>query len=50
MKNKLGYLSLLAVLGIWGFLSENKGYLGFLGVLYYIRYFFVIPDERLIVF
>ncbi|GEA13850.1 hypothetical protein E308F_00900 [Moorella sp. E308F] len=45
MKNKLGYLSLLAVLGTLGFLTDNKAYLGFWGFLYYIRYFFVIPDE-----
>jgi len=45
LKNKLGYLSLLAVLGILGIFSDNKAYLGFWGFLYYIRYFFVIPDE-----
>lgn len=45
MKNKLGYLSLLALLAALGFLTDNKGYLAFLGFLYYIRYFFVIPDE-----
>lgn len=45
MKNKLGYLSLLALLCLPGFLSDNKAYLGFLSFLYYIRYFFVIPDE-----
>jgi len=45
MKNKLGYLSLLAILGILGFLTDNKAYLAFFSFLYYIRYFFVIPDE-----
>ena len=45
MKNKLGYLSLLALLAALGFLTDNKGYLAFLGFLYYIRYFFIIPDE-----
>jgi len=45
LKNKLGFLSLLAVLGILGFISDNRAYLGFWGFLYYVRYFFVIPDE-----
>lgn len=45
MKNKLGYLSLLALLGMLGFWTDNQGYWGFFGFLYYIRYFFVVPDE-----
>ncbi len=43
--NKLGFLSLLALLGILGMVTEHKPFLGFLGFAYYIRYFFVTPDE-----
>lgn len=43
--NKLGFMSLLALLGFIGIFSENKGFLGFFGFLYYVRYFSVIPDE-----
>ncbi len=42
--NKLGFLSLLAILGILGF-TINRSFLGFFGFAYYIRYFFVTPDE-----
>lgn len=43
--NKLGFMSLIALLGIFGLTTENKGFLGFFGCLSYIRYFTVIPDE-----
>ncbi|MGB8451415.1 MAG: DUF3796 domain-containing protein [Anaerocolumna sp.] len=45
IKNKLGYLSLPALLGILGIFTENKACLGFWAFLYYFRYFFIIPDE-----
>jgi hypothetical protein len=43
--NKLGLLSALALLGILGMVTENKPLIGFLGFAYYVRYFFVTPDE-----
>ncbi len=43
--NKLGFLSVLALLGILGIATEHKPFLGFFGFAYYIRYFFVTPDE-----
>ncbi len=43
--NKLGFLSCLALLGILGLFKEHRGMMGFFGFAYYIRYFFVIPDE-----
>ena len=42
--NKLGFLSLLALLGIMG-ITTHRPLLGFFGFAYYIRYFFVTPDE-----
>ncbi len=43
--NYLGFLSLLALLGMMGFTTENRALLGFWGFLYYIRYFFITADE-----
>ena len=43
--NYLGFLSLLSLIAILGWTTENHGLYGFLGFAYYIRYFFVIPDE-----
>lgn len=43
--NYLGLLSLLALVAILGYTSGNHGLYGFLGFAYYIRYFWVIPDE-----
>ena len=43
--NKLGFLSLLTILGLLGLATDNRGFLGFFGFAYYIRYFFVTPDE-----
>ena len=48
MKNKinyLGFLSLLALIAILGWTTENTGLYGFFGFVYYLRYFWVIPDE-----
>ncbi len=42
--NKLGFLSLLALLGILGFTIDKPLY-GFFGFAYYFRYFFITPDE-----
>ena len=42
--NKLGLLSLLALIGVLG-LIMNRPLSGFFGFAYYIRYFFVTPDE-----
>lgn len=44
MRNKLGFLSLLALLGVLGVVIDKPLY-GFFGFAYYIRYFFVKPDE-----
>lgn len=43
--NYLGFLSLLALIAILGWTTENTGLYGFFGFAYYIRYFWVIPDE-----
>ncbi len=43
--NYLGFLSLLALLAVLGFWTENRGFFGFFGFAYYLRYFWVIPDE-----
>ncbi|MCG8514852.1 MAG: DUF3796 domain-containing protein [Halanaerobiales bacterium] len=43
--NLLGFISLFALIGILGFITENKKFLGFWGFLYYAKYFTVIPDE-----
>ncbi|WP_342759013.1 DUF3796 domain-containing protein [Kineothrix sedimenti] len=42
--NKLGFLSILALLGFLGF-TVHRPLLGFFGFAYYLRYFFVTPDE-----
>lgn len=44
-KNKLGFLSLLALFGLLGIFTENKACLGFWAFLYYTRYFYVKPDK-----
>ena len=46
--NKLGFLSLIALLGVLGLFMDNKALLGLLGFAYYFRYFFVTPDELFI--
>ncbi len=46
--NKLGFLSVLALLGILGIVTENKPLIGFLSFFYYVRYFFVTPDEMFV--
>lgn len=43
--NYLGFLSLLALIAVLGWKTENAGFFGFFGFAYYIRYFWVIPDE-----
>lgn len=43
--NYLGFLSLLALIAVLGWTTENEGLYGFLGFAYYLRYFWVIPDE-----
>lgn len=43
--NYLGFLSLLALIAILGCVTENKGLFGFFGFAYYLRYFWVVPDE-----
>ncbi len=42
--NKLGLLSLLALVGVLGLIMDRP-FFGFFGFTYYIRYFFVTPDE-----
>ena len=43
--NYLGLLSLLAVIAVLGWQTGNKGLYGFFGFAYYLRYFWVFPDE-----
>ena len=43
--NYLGLLSLLSLIAILGWKTGNTGLYGFFGFAYYIRYFWVIPDE-----
>ncbi len=43
--NYLGFLSLLALISILGWRTGNTGLYGFFGFAYYLRYFWVIPDE-----
>ena len=43
--NYLGFLSLLALIAILGLITDNNGLYGFFGFAYYLRYFWVIPDE-----
>lgn len=43
--NLLGFISLFALIGFLGFITENKGFLSFWSFLYYLKYFTVIPDE-----
>lgn len=43
--NKLGLLSLMALLGVIGLISGRDNLVGFFSFAYYIRYFFVTPDE-----
>lgn len=45
MENKVGFLSLFSVLGLFGIFTDNRACLGFFGFLYFIRYFFTMPDE-----
>lgn len=45
MKNKLGYVGFLGLLGIAGFFAHNYVYFALFAFLYYLRYFWVIPDE-----
>jgi len=44
-RNPLGFLSLLSLIGVFGLVTGRTGMLGFFGFAYYLRYFFVTPDE-----
>ena len=48
MKNRLGFLGFLGLFGLSGFLSGNYAYCSFFGILIFLRYFWVIPDELFI--
>lgn len=43
--NYLGFLSLLSLIAVLGWTTENNGLYGFFGFAYYVRYFWVTPDE-----
>lgn len=43
--NYLGFLSVLAWIAVLGWTTENKSLYGFFGFAYYLRYFWVMPDE-----
>ncbi len=43
--NCLGFLSLLSLIALLGWSTGNEGLYGFFGFAYYLRYFWVLPDE-----
>ncbi len=43
--NYLGFLSLLALISVLGWYTQNTGLYGFFGFAYYVRYFWIKPDE-----
>ncbi len=43
--NYLGFLSLLSLIAVLGWWTENTNLYGFFGFAYYLHYFWVIPDE-----
>ncbi len=43
--NPLALMSLFALIGILGIVTKNRGFLGFFGYSFFVRYFTVIPDE-----
>lgn len=43
--NRLGFLSIFALLGFLAFVTDNEALFGFFGFAYYVRYFFITPDE-----
>ena len=45
MKNKLGWIGFLGLLGIVGFFAHNYLYFSLFALLYYLKYFWVLPDE-----
>lgn len=45
MKNKLGYLGFLGLLGFVGLFAHNYVYCALFVFLYFLRFFWVIPDE-----
>ncbi len=47
LENKIGFLSLLSVLGFAGIFTETKACLGFFVFLYFIRYFYLDQDDNL---
>ncbi len=46
VENKIGFLSLLSVLGFAGIFTDHIACLGFFAFLYFLRYFFLLPDEK----
>lgn len=46
--NWLGFLSLLSLIAVLGWQHQETGLYGFLGFIYFIRYFWVVPDELFI--
>ncbi len=43
--NYLGFLSLLSLIAVLGIRHPGSGLFGFFGFFYYVRYFWVVPDE-----
>ena len=43
--NPVGFLSCISIISLMGVITNNRGWFGFLGFLYYFRYFWIIPDE-----
>lgn len=46
--NYMGFLSLLALVPVIGWKTGNHGLWAFFSYLYYLKYFWVIPDEMFI--
>ncbi|MFT3984316.1 MAG: DUF3796 domain-containing protein [Lachnospiraceae bacterium] len=46
VENKIGFLSLLSVLGFAGIFTDHIACLGFFAFLYFLRYFFLPADEK----
>lgn len=43
--NPVGFLASISIISLLGIITKNQGWFGFLGFLYYLRYFWVVPDE-----
>ncbi|MFR2610484.1 hypothetical protein [Anaerococcus obesiensis] len=42
--NPVGFLSCISIIALMGFITNNRGWFGFLGFLYYFRYFLNLSE------